>query len=66
MVRLLKVARAECERVRAPTENRTVTVKLEAHVGTVTFHLPKGMLGGDFIIRIDRNSGKVIRATFWR
>ena len=64
--RLIQIAKAECERLRLPIQDRTVTVGLEAYVGIVTFHPPRGRLAGQFIFRIDRKSGDVIDVKIWR
>ena len=64
--RLIRIAQAECERLRLPIQDRTVTVGLGAYVGIVTFHPPRGKLAGQFIIRIDRKSGDVIDVKIWR
>ncbi|MHC4502478.1 MAG: hypothetical protein ACYTFI_04160 [Planctomycetota bacterium] len=64
--RLVKGAEAACKLAKAPTAGRRATVVGDGKEATVTFHLPEGMLGGDFVIKIDRTTGDVIDVKLWR
>ncbi len=65
-VRLVQIAKEGCARLNAPVEGRRVTITADEERAIVIFHLPEKMRGGDFIIQIDRHSGKVLDKKIWR
>jgi hypothetical protein len=49
-----------------PHEHRSSTTTLRDDVYEVVFHLPEGMLGGDFIVNVSAEDGTVLDVTLWR
>jgi hypothetical protein len=50
---LIRIAAAELARRNVPVGERRVSVTADDDRAAVTFHLPDGMRGGDFIVRVD-------------
>jgi hypothetical protein len=58
--RLLEIARAALDLARAPHKDRDVTISADGSVATVTFHPSPNMLAGEFVVKINRDSGRVV------
>lgn len=64
--RMLDIAIAECNRLNVPVGERASTILASGDEATVTFHAPEGVRAGDFVIKINRKTGKIIEAKIWR
>ena len=64
--RFTDIAQAECKRLDVPVAGRSITVTATTATATVVFSSPPNSLAGDFVIKIDRATGKVIDAKIWR
>ncbi len=64
--RCIGSAQEELVRLRVPWEGRVPTVSLDGNVVTVTFPPPKGMRGGRFIIKMERETKKILDVKIWR
>jgi len=62
----LQTASEHLTSLSVPHENRTSTVSLSQDVYTVTYLLPEGWLGGDFVVRVSAEDGDVLDVTLWR
>jgi len=65
-VEMAKAAHAELARMNISSDGREAVVTLAADAATVTFPCPPEMLGGDFIIKLDRKTAKVLDVKIWR
>lgn len=59
-VQALEIALAHLDGMNVPYTGRRTSVSLEGDTYTVVFHLPEGMLGGDFTVRVRASSGDVL------
>ena len=64
--KLIQIATAECSRLNVPTQGRAADVTVDGDQAIVTFRPPAGTLGGSFIVKINRGSGKVMDTKIWR
>ena len=62
----LRVATDHLSSLNVPIENRRSSVSLEDDVYLVTYHLPEGWLGGDFLVKVSAEDGRVLDVTLWR
>ena len=62
----IRSAKAELGRLDVLWEGREPTVSLDGDEVTVTFPSPKGTLGGDFIIKMERETKRVLDVRIWR
>jgi hypothetical protein len=62
----LETASEHLASLSVPHEHRSSSVTLQDDVYTVVYHLPEGMLGGDFIVRVSATDATVLDVTLWR
>lgn len=62
----IRSAQAELERLRVPWEGRKPAVVLNGDEVTVTFPPPKGALAGSFIIKMERDTKRILDVKIWR
>ncbi len=62
----LETASEHLASLSVPHEGRATTISLSQDVYTVTYLLPEGWLGGDFVVRVSADSGDVLDVTLWR
>ena len=62
----ITAARANLETMNVPVGERTATTSIQGDEIIVTFSPKPGERAGDFIVRVDRATGKVIDVKIWR
>lgn len=62
----INAAHADLEAKNVPVGERTATTSIQGDKIIVTFSPKPGERAGDFIVRVDRSTGKVIDTKIWR
>ncbi len=62
----VKSAQAELERLRVPWEGRRATVSIDGDEVTVVFPPPRDVIGGRFIVKMERDTKKILDVKIWR
>lgn len=64
--KLLQIAAAECDRMGAPVQERPFTLTATEGLATVVYSPSPGTRAGDFVVKIDRATGKILDTKIWR
>ena len=64
--RLVEIAQQECRRLNVPIQGREVMATVRDDRAIIVFKPPLKERAGEFIIQIERATGKVVDTNIWR